>query len=564
MGEPPLLFDRYKVVRKLGSGAFATVYLADDLRMGRPVAIKVVPQSVDVDDRVLREAQAAAKLNHHNIVTVYEMVREPERTFLFTEYIEGKTLRRHFQDQDLGDHDILDVGIQLCRALDHAHKRGVVHRDIKPENIMLVGNEGVDTRLMDFGVAQLEDRASITTDGDIIGTLAYMSPEALEAKTVDSRSDIFSLALTIYEGLARRNPQKGKRVQELLRDVSRPDIPPLSSIRPELPPLLVDALERGLAYDRYSRPDAADFGRLLSQSAGYMPEETMDEGLARRLTSRFTIGYHGRDRLEYFGRHVAASVFALLSLVYVLPRVAFYPGSWFAPLLVVPALMALLWPFGGGLLTLALLAPPIFDFAPGWGVVYVIGAALVMGLLRWRRREWAALLPGAMPIAAAIGLGLAIPPLAGAIARRWGALLGFASGLVLTIAAGFAGWSHLPYTFGSGVGAPLLDTRHVVSPWDALTGLARVLDSRPELSLQIALFTIFALPFYRLIGGSGERRLWGAALYLTCFYAGFTMLPLLALHVPVSLGSLLVAFAPCAIIAFLAALVIPSEGPLTL
>jgi eukaryotic-like serine/threonine-protein kinase len=564
MGELPLLFDRYKVVRKLGSGAFATVYLADDLRMGRPVAIKVVPQSADVDDRVLREAQAAAKLNHHNIVTVYEMVREPERTLLFTEYIEGRTLRRHFQDQDLSDHDILDVGIQLCRALDHAHKRGVVHRDIKPENIMLVGNEAVDVRLMDFGVAQLEDRASITTDGDIIGTLAYMSPEALEAKTVDSRSDIFSLALTVYEGLARRNPHKGKRVQELMRDVSRPDIPPLSFIRPELPPLLVDALERALAYDRYSRPDAADFGRLLSQSAGYLPEEEVEGGLARRLTTRLTIGYQGRDRLEYFGRHVASGVFALLSLVYVLPRVPFYPGSWLIPLMVAPALVALLWPFGGGLLTLALLAPPIFAFSPGWGVVYIIGAAIVMGMMRWRRREWTALLPGAIPIVAGIGLGLAIPPLAGAIARRWGALLGFASGLVLSIAAGFAGWSLLPYTFGAGVGTPLLATRHVRSPWEALNGLAHLLDSRPELSLQVALFAIFALPFYRLVGGTGERRLWGAALYLTCFYAGFTLLPLLALHVPISLGLLLVAFAPCAIIAFLSALLIPSEGPLSL
>ena len=237
---PSTLSERYRIVRKLGSGAFATVYLADDLQMGRPVAIKVVSQTADVDDRVLREAHAAAKLNHHHIVTLYEMVREPAQTLLFTEYVEGKTLREHYQEQSLTDREILQAGIQLCSALEHAHKRGVVHRDIKPENIMLAAGGPVDVRLMDFGVAQLEDRMSITMDGDLVGTLAYMSPEQIGGDTVDSRSDVYSLALTLYEGFTRRNPQKGKKLQELLRDVSRPDIPPLSSNRPDLP----DAVER--------------------------------------------------------------------------------------------------------------------------------------------------------------------------------------------------------------------------------------------------------------------------------------------------------------------------------
>ena len=560
MADPPLLYDRYQIVRKLGSGAFATVYLADDLRMGRPVAIKVVEQVADVDDRVLREAQAAAKLSQHNILAVYEMVREPDKTLLFTEYIQGKTLREHYRAQTLSDLDILETGVQLSRALEHAHKRGVVHRDIKPENIMLVEGDTVDVRLMDFGVAQLEDRASITVDGDLVGTLAYMSPEQGEGKNVDSRSDVYSLALTLYEGFTRKNPLTGKKLQELLRDVSRPDIPPLYANRPDLPAALNDALGRAMAVDRYARPDAAAFGRLLAQAAKRMPEEVPDERLVTRVRDRLAPTRVDRDRLVYLGQHVAAGVFALCCLVYVLPRVPFYPQVAIIPLIAVPAFLALVWPFGGGVLTLALLAPPIFAFSAGWGVVYTVPAALAMGLLRWRRREWAALLPGAIPFAVAGGVGLALLPLAGALLRRWGALAGFLSGLVLVVSGGLIGWTTLPYTFNRGPGASLMAAEHAASPWTVLIEIARLLDSRPELTLQILLFALFSLPLYSLAGRSRERRMWGASAYLILLFAGFALLPILALGVPVVMGPFLVAYVPCAIIAFLSALLISSEG----
>ena len=106
---------------------------------------------------------------------------------------------------------MVEIGMQLCSALEHAHKRGIVHRDIKPENIMLTDEDGVDVRLMDFGVAQLEDRASITMTGDLIGTMGYMSPEQAECRNVDSRTDVYSLALTLYEGFVRRDPSEAKK-----------------------------------------------------------------------------------------------------------------------------------------------------------------------------------------------------------------------------------------------------------------------------------------------------------------------------------------------------------------
>jgi hypothetical protein len=564
MADAKLLFDRdrYRFVRKLGSGAFATVYLADDLKMGRPVAVKVVEHTADVEDRVVREAQAAAKLSHHNILSVYEMIREPDRTFLITEYIQGKTLRQHYRDRTLRDTDILEIGVQLCRGLEHAHKRGVVHRDIKPENIMLVDGDAIDVRLMDFGVAQLEDRASITVDGDLVGTLAYMSPEQGEGKAVDSRSDVYSLALTLYEGFTRKNPLKGKNLQELLHDVSRPEIPPLAANRPDLPLELSDALGRAMVRDHYARPDAGTFGRILGRAGKHLPEEieeVPEERLATRVRQKLTTGPVDRGRLNYIGEHMASALFALCCLVYVLPRVPFYPQAAIVPIVLVAAFLALVWPFGGGVLTLALLAPPFFAFGTGWGILYAVPAVILMGLLRWRRREWAALLPGVMPFAVAAGVGLAVLPLTGALLRRWGALSGFFSGLVLAVAGGLAGWATLPYTFNPGPGASLMAAEHAGSPWTVLLEFARYLDSRPELALQIVLFALFSLPLYALTGRSRERRMWGATIYLILVLLAFVLLPIVALGAPVQLGPFLVAYVPCAIIAFLVAFLVSSE-----
>ncbi len=149
-----------------------------------------------------------------------------------------------------------------------------------------------------------------------MGTLAYMSPEQREGRNVDSRSDVYSLALTLYEGFTRRNPLKGKKLQDLLRDVSRPEIPPLSVNRPDLPLALSDALGRAMAHDRYARPDAEAFGRLLTQAAKQMPEEVPDERLATRVRERLAPSRLDRDRVVYLGQHVAAGgLRALLSPV---------------------------------------------------------------------------------------------------------------------------------------------------------------------------------------------------------------------------------------------------------
>jgi hypothetical protein len=240
--------------------------------------------------------------------------------------------------------------------------------------------------------------------------------------------------------------------------------------------------------------------------------------------------------------------------------VPFYPQPAIIGLVAAPAFVSLLWPFGGGILTLALLAPPIFAFGTGWGVVYVVLATLSMAVFKRKDLEWAALLPGTVPFAVLGGLGLALMPLTGALMRRWGALSGFLSGLVLTITAGLTNWTWLPFAFNPAPGPFLSEAHYTLSPWTVLTWMARFLDARPELALQILFFTLFSVPLYVLPGSSLRRRAWGVSGYLMAVFAAFVLVPILALEVPVHVGLFLAAYGPCAIISFLCAFLISSDG----
>ena len=173
------MLNRFLIERRIGSGGFGVVYEAWDGRLERPVAVKAIEQRGEAGRRVLREAQAAARLNHPGIVTLYEMGEEDGNALLVSELVEGSTLARLAHDGELCDREIGEIGADLCEALDHAHSRGVVHRDIKPQNVQITETDGEPrAKLMDFGIARLADGAALTAPGDIVGTLAYMSPGA--------------------------------------------------------------------------------------------------------------------------------------------------------------------------------------------------------------------------------------------------------------------------------------------------------------------------------------------------------------------------------------------------
>ena len=424
---------------------------------------------------------------------------------------------------------------------------------------MLVEGENVDVRIMDFGVARLEDLSSITLDGDLVGTLAYMAPEQLEGRPVDRTADVYALALTLYEGFTGANPLRGKDPATVIREAGRVAFVPLSRARADLPATLADALRQGLEQDPAHRPSAAEFRRLLEKAGRDMPEPMERPKIGQRVSgaSRRLRG----PRMTYVGRHLVAGALSLATLGYLLPLMPFYPQAAVVPLVAGASFVALLSPAVGGMLSLALLALPAFTFGLGWGVIYLVTVSLCFGVLVWRRREWAALLPGAAPFLVISGVGLAIPVLAGLLLRRWGPPMAFLAGLVIAAAAGFQRWTVLPYTFTAGVETVLTDSRHVSSPGEAMQAYARLLDLRPELLLQAVLFGVFAIPLAWFVRGrKALPRVWVAGGYLAVLLVSFVALPPLLVDAPVDLAAFGLAFVPCVIIVILSALLVPSEG----
>jgi serine/threonine protein kinase/Tol biopolymer transport system component len=273
----------YQVVEQIGRGGMGEVYLARDTRLGRRVALKLLPPRFTSDEDRLRrfkqEARAASALNHPNIITIHEVGQVDGAHFIATEFIEGRTLRQAIEAGALPLGQTLDVAIQVAGALAAAHSAGIVHRDIKPENIMLRPDGYV--KVLDFGIAKLTSReaadmrssgASLQTEpGMIIGTVNYMSPEQARGQRVDARSDIFSLAAVVYEMAAGRVPFQGDSVADVIASILTVEPRPLSQYSADNPPELQRIIDKALAKEKEAR----------YQSTGHMLDELKQ--LKRRL-----------------------------------------------------------------------------------------------------------------------------------------------------------------------------------------------------------------------------------------------------------------------------------------
>ncbi|HKQ78593.1 MAG TPA: protein kinase [Blastocatellia bacterium] len=302
-------FDRYQIISPIGSGGMGEIYLAQDTRLNRKVAVKLLPERYTKDPERLRrfekEAQAASALNHPNIITIYEIGEAGGRHFIATEFIEGDTLRRRMARAKLTTSEALDIASQVISALQAAHAAGIIHRDIKPENVMIRPDGYV--KVLDFGLAKLTEKqpakvssktsqlppgepggarevpttadlaqdvtdplepddlyatippnaANETVPGVVMGTAQYMSPEQARGQRVDARTDIFSFGILLYEMIAGRAPFNGATSRNIIDSILSFDPPPLSHLQPDVPAVLDWIVAKALIKDREERYQTA-------------------------------------------------------------------------------------------------------------------------------------------------------------------------------------------------------------------------------------------------------------------------------------------------------------------
>jgi predicted ATPase/serine/threonine protein kinase len=270
----------YEVLRHLGSGGMGVVYEAKDIRLGRRVALKLLPEKLVRDQRALRrfarEARAASSLNHPNICTIYEVEEHDHQPVIVMELLEGVSLRQRIQEGPISSHELLDFGIQASDALEAAHAKGIIHRDIKPGNVFIVGHRQV--KILDFGLAKVcsppvaegqSEEEALTLDGIIPGTTSYMSPEQVRGEEIDARSDLFSLGVVLYEMSTGRRPFVGKNRVLLMDAILNAKPIPATKANSSLPAALETILARVLEKKRENRfQRAADICSALKRLKG--------------------------------------------------------------------------------------------------------------------------------------------------------------------------------------------------------------------------------------------------------------------------------------------------------
>jgi eukaryotic-like serine/threonine-protein kinase len=284
---------RYRVERELGRGGMATVYLAHDDDLGRPVAVKVLAAHLTGEpgfyERFVREARMAARLSHPNVVQVFDAGEEDGRPYIVMEYVPGHTVSDELKTHDrLEPARVVDLALQACGGLEAAHASGLVHRDVKPQNLLLRPDGTV--KITDFGIARAAEATNLTVVGSVLGTAAYLSPEQSAGEPVTAAADIYSLGVVLYELLTGRKPYTFKSLEELVVKQRERPIPPLREIEPDIPEELEAVIMRCLARNPEYRPaSAAELARDLAASSPEPPTVDLPPASGVRATQIATV-----------------------------------------------------------------------------------------------------------------------------------------------------------------------------------------------------------------------------------------------------------------------------------
>jgi serine/threonine-protein kinase len=324
-----LLVGRYRIVRRLGAGAMAVVELADDMQLERPVAIKLLRASVlddgDLRMRFVREARAAARLSHPNVVRVFDTGVTEGRPFIVMEYVPGETLASVLERRrKLPSAEVVDLGIQACAGLAEAHEHRLVHRDIKPQNLLL--RDDGTLKIADFGIVRGEETTRLTQHGTVLGTAAYLSPEQAAGEDVTAAADLYAVGAVLYESLTGRPPFEFASLAELAAKQGSAAVTPVRDLEPHVPQALEAVVMRCLAREaRFRYGSAAELRSALQAS---LDQGCDDAAPTQRLPAREPRRFVGSRNRWWI---VAAGLLAAVALALGLSRLGGSGGGQARP-----------------------------------------------------------------------------------------------------------------------------------------------------------------------------------------------------------------------------------------
>ncbi|HEX6787841.1 MAG TPA: serine/threonine-protein kinase [Gaiellaceae bacterium] len=481
-----LVLDRYRPLRPLGSGGSGSVWLARDEKTGLDVALKIVAREGKAAARAEREAAAAARLRHPACLRAYAFARDSRHVYIAYEFVPGRTYREAMRAGELNDAAAIEACAQICEALAHAHGNGILHRDVKPSNVLLADGDRVSARLLDFGLARMAEAETLTAQGDVPGTLAYIAPERLAGDNATEASDVWAVGVMLWESLSGRHPFWQTSMLDTARAIEQ-GAESLASLRPDLPKGLIDLVDRSLSLSPARRPSAVDLAHALRGAA------------TPRRKRKGTQTFAGPVHLPQVGSAALAGAFAAWTAV----ELPFFPHGWPVALALVAAAVTGLRPRLGLALALAVPVLPLGNVSSGLALLYALIAAAWL-VFFWREPRDALLCVLGVPLSLVGMLGLA--PLVvwriGSNSRR--AVLTAMSVVIAGIVAGIRG-ATLPFT---GVHPPLgLGVAGSTGPFDVAGTLARHALDQPALLTEAGILAAvaLALPYAR------ARGRWGAA-----------------------------------------------------
>jgi hypothetical protein len=494
-GATGLVLDRYRPLRPLGSGGSGSVWLARDEKTGLDVALKIVPREGKAGARAEREAAAAARLRHPGCLRAYAFARDTRNAYIAYEFVPGRTYREAMRAGALPDAAAIEACAQVCEALAHAHATGILHRDVKPANVLLAEADGA-ARLLDFGLAQMAEAETLTAQGDVPGTLAYIAPERLGGAEATEAADVWAVGVMLWESLAGRHPFWQTSMLETARAIER-GADPLASLRPDLPKPLLQLVDRALALDPARRPAAAELAQALRGAAA--PRR-------RKVPT-------AKAALPHPAAAAGPAALAALVAGWTAAELPFFPHGWAVGLALLAAVATAVRPRLGVAVALAVPVLPLGNDSLGLAVLYALLAAAWL-VASWRTPR-AALLPAVAPLLGLVG-ALGLMPLAVMRLRSpFHRAAHVALGIVLAgIVAGVRG-APLPFT---GAKPPLaLGIAGSTGPLDVAGTLARAAGAHSALLIEAAVFAAVAVafPYVRGRGRWPAAALAGAALALS-------------------------------------------------